>query len=364
MIKAFALLGIVACAASLSPASATQYASSAPAPTGVVVVVTPEDLTGTQWRAAVANPSVSGVAVQIHWSDLEPSDGGYVWTQLDDVFATAHSHQKWVALLAFPGFFTPSWALQGVATDQFPFQYGPGVGTVAPLPMPWDPTYLTRWSSFLKALATRYGTSPDFRMIAADGPTSVSAEFTLPNSPQDQRQWRADGYTPSRYVSAWQQIFSTYAADFPNQYVSLSVGTGLPIGDDGRVDPSQRLQTRDDIVAQARAVLGSRLALQLSDVHGGPGPRLLNSQAEDAYVIGFIGTSITGLQMRTAAENDPAIMGADGDPAAALRKSIDLAMEPGAGGRHVDLLEIYQRDVLAPELQPDLQYAASLFSGH
>jgi hypothetical protein len=31
--------------------------------------------------------------------------------------------------------------------------------------------------------------SPAFRMIAADGPTSVSEEMTLPQSPQDLKQW-------------------------------------------------------------------------------------------------------------------------------------------------------------------------------
>ena len=63
----------------------------------------------------------------------------------------------------------------------FLIPYGPDHGTVAKLPMPWDPVYLDRWFAFVKQLSERYGTSPAFRMIGAAGPTSVSDEMTLPS---------------------------------------------------------------------------------------------------------------------------------------------------------------------------------------
>jgi hypothetical protein len=55
------------------------------------------------------------------------------------------------------------------------------------------------------------------------------------------------------------------------------------------------------------------------------------------------------------------IMGAEGDPPLALRRSIDKGMTPNKAGRHVDYLEIYMGDVLLADMQPILQYAASLF---
>jgi hypothetical protein len=70
----------------------------------------------------------------------------------------------------------------------------------------------------------------------------------------------------------------------------------------------------------------------------------------------------SGFQMRTSAERDSAVMGADGDPPLALRRSIDLAMEPNRAGRRVNYLEIYEPDVLADEMQANLHYAASLFA--
>jgi hypothetical protein len=55
-------------------------------------------------------------------------------------------------------------------------------------------------------------------------------------------------------------------------------------------------------------------------------------------------------------------MGAPGAPAAALRMTIDIGMEPNSAGQRVNYLEIYEPDVLADEMQPVLRYAASLFA--
>ena len=224
-------------------------------PAGLVVVLTTKDLDDASWRTAVANPSISGVALQIHWSDLEPTEGKPDWTKLDELFAAAALSKKWVQLLIFPGFFTPAWALEGVQSDTFPIQYGPGKGDIMTLPMPWDPVYLKRWFAFVKLVSDRYGTTPAFRMIGAAGPTSVSVETTLPQTPPDLKKWQADSYTPTKYIGAWQQALQTYATDFPNQYVSLSgLGSGLNLNDQGKRDPSEHLQTRQQIIDAASSV--------------------------------------------------------------------------------------------------------------
>jgi hypothetical protein len=331
-------------------------------PSGLVLVIRdePEENRPLDLQT-VKNPFIQGVALQIHWSDIEPIQGKLDWTKLDALFAAAESSKKWVQLFIFPGFFTPEWALEGVKTDSFEVPYGPYKGQVRKLPMPWDRVYLGRWFAFLKELSDRYGKSPTFRMVAADGPTSVSDEYTLPNGPTDRSKWQDDSYTPSKYLGAWEEVFRVYAADFPNQYVSLSVGGGLPINDRGEHDPHEHLRTKQAIVERAIGVLGRRFALQLNDVHAGPTQLRSDSDAEDQFVIGYIGRIVTGFQMKTTAEHNRGGMGAAGDPPAALRKSINLAMETNTAGQHVDFLQIYEPDVRADEMQPVLQYAASLF---
>jgi hypothetical protein len=279
------------------------------------------------------------------------------------VFAAAESGKKWVQLLIFPGFFAPAWAKEGAETEMFPIQYGPGHGTIESLPMPWDKVYLRRWFAFLKRLSDRYGRSPAFRMIAADGPTSVSAEMSLPNNLQDHGKWLSHSYTVEKYLGAWQGVFQFYAATFPDQYVSLSAPS-VPVLGPGKKTPDERKQehkrARIAIVEQAHAILGPRLAIQWSDLHAGAAR--VEAPDETDFVISHAGRLITGLQMRCPAEGgSAAVMGADGDPPMALRRSIDKGMQPNNAGQHVDYLEIYEPDVIAAEMQPVLQYAASLF---
>jgi hypothetical protein len=55
------------------------------------------------------------------------------------------------------------------------------------------------------------------------------------------------------------------------------------------------------------------------------------------------------------------VMGAEGNPPLALRRSIDKGMAPNSAGLHVNYLQIYAGDILPADMQPVLQYAASLF---
>ena len=349
---------ILASALLLFPAAVVAEAGSS-APNGLVVVIENKPHETQLNLRALNNPSISGVALQIRWRDLEPVEGNPDWSKLDQLFAAAEASRKWVQLLIFPGFFSPPWALEGVKTEMFPLQYGPGKGTLEKLPMPWDDVYLGRWFAFVKQLSQRYGNSPAFRVIAAAGPTSVSAEFTLPGKPEDIPIWLSAGYTPRKYVAAWQKTFQVYAGDFPNQYISLSLGFGLDIDDSGKIAPRERKRTRQEVVDQAMGILGRRFVLQFSNLDGfpgaGPGPRAVD------FMIDYNGRVITGFQLRTSCERNSGDMGAEGDPALALKKSIDIGMQPNTAGRRANYLEIYEPDVLGDDLQAVLRDGAALF---
>ena len=223
-------LVLLSATATLFPSEASSTPVPLPAnnaaPSGLVVVIENKPQQPQLNLQALNNPLISGVALQIRWRDLEPVPGKPDWSKLDQLFAAAESSRKWVQLLIFPGFWSPPWALEGAQTLTLPIQYGPGKGTLEKLPLPWDRVYLSHWFDFLKQLSAKYGNSPAFRVAAAAGPTSVSAEFTLPHQPEEMQEWQRVGYTPNKYIEAWQQVFQFYAANFPNQYVSLSLGFG------------------------------------------------------------------------------------------------------------------------------------------
>jgi len=341
-----------------APSTSSAPAPSAP-PSGLVVVLENKPQEARLNVDALNNPFIGGVALQIRWRDIEPTQGNPDWSKLDQLFAAAESSKKWVQLLIFPGFFSPPWAMQGAQTETFSIQYGPGRGSVERLPLPWDRVYLGHWFDFLKLLSARYGRSPAFRVVAAAGPTSVSAEFTLPGSPEDVQKWRSVGYTPSKYIAAWQEVFRTYAADFPNQYVSLSLGFGLNIDEQGKRDVRERKPTKEAIIEEGMATLGRRFALQNSNLDGNPEPA--HGPHGVPLVIGYNGRIVTGFQLRTSCLRNSGNMGAEGDPPLALKKSINRGTQLNNNGRRVNYLEIYEPDVLAPEMQPVLSYGASLF---
>jgi len=337
-----------------------QATTSSSKPTGLVVVLAPGKPGEQLELRALNNPFISGVSAQMNWRDIEPVQGQPDWSRLDELFAAAESGKKWVHLLIFPGYFAPAWAKEGAEADMFAIQYGPGAGTIEKLPMPWDKVYLTRWFAFLKQLSDRYGSLPAFRMIGAAGPTSVSTEMTLPNRPQDHRKWLDHSYTMKKYQGAWQEVFRVYAAYFPNQCVSLTA-PGVPILGPGTQDPDERKRARVAIVDQAFGILGRRLALEGDNLHAGyvrvDGPDLTG------FLNSYSGRIITGLEMRCPAERGSLAMGAEGDPPLALRRSINKGMQLNTAGQHINYLGIYAKDVVADEMQPVLQYAASLFEG-
>lgn len=290
--------------------------------------------------AVFSNALIGGVAPRINWKDLEPSAGQFHWQVIDQVFAQAAASDKFVVLILVPGFGTPAWALQGVATATFARQYGLGAGNAAALPLPWDQTYLSRWFTFLQAVADRYGTNPAFRMISAAGPTSVSVEMSLPNGPADVSRWVALGYTPARYETAWKAAFEAYERIFPAQFISLALYPGLAIGNTGRPDASQRTATPASIVAEGlrdKAVF----ALQTSGLTGArSGSEGYDQVSSSSALI------VTGFQLSTSATKNPGQMGDAASPVHALT----LTFARGVAA-HVDFLEVYEADVLNPAMQ-------------
>ena len=125
----------------------------------------------------------------------------------------------------------------------------------------------------------------------------------------------------------------------------------------GKIDGAQAAITRNGTLDQAARILGPRLALQYNNLDGTTNP---DTQGGLALITGYIGRAVTGFQMRTTAAGPG--MGPSGASASAkLKDAINKGVKPNSAGQHVDFLQIYEPDVLAPDMQPILCYGASLF---
>ncbi|HZQ98380.1 MAG TPA: beta-galactosidase [Chloroflexota bacterium] len=299
--------------------------------------------------ATLDNPSVDGIVVRTFWSDVEPADGQFNWGFLDGQVQAAANHGKKVDVIVLPGAFTPDWALAGVQVGQFSSKYGFSRGDNLRLPMPWDQTYLARWFGFVKALGQRYDQNPAVALVPVTGPTSISAEMSLPNDDVSVAQWRTLGYTPDKFLGAWDQALSAYAQAFPNTQLAMTLYPGLPIPTAGSSD-----QTRQDAVALAVGKYPGKVALQTSG---------LSARKEDHPRLGYqllqqnASRTVVGFEMGTSASAKPERMGG-GDAVSALRRTIDFGLAGGAR-----YLIVYEKDVLNPATQADLQYAHAALVG-
>jgi Beta-galactosidase len=307
------------------------------------------------------NPNIAGLTFRTSWADIEPTEGNFVWTKLDTVFENAEKNGKWVELILIPGFGTPAWALQGVPTAIFTVNYGPGKGDQLPLPLPWDQIYLNRWFAFLKTVSARYQNRPSFLKIAADGPTSITGEMTLPNEPADRCTWIKVGYTSDQIIGAWKQVFANYAQIFPRQYFSLALFPPLPIVSTTRCENGNPVGTSADESQRVRAViigLGAdnypkQFVLQENGLSASKSEDLVVNVGDYDVVKSYSGKVVTGFQLSTSAIQDPTAMG-DPDGPTALQKSLQLGLDA-----HVQFLEVQEPDVLSSAAQNVLAIIAS-----
>jgi len=296
------------------------------------------------------NPNIAGITFRTSWADLEPAQGNFVWSKLDTVFDDSEKNGRWVELVLIPGFGTPAWALQGVQTGNFSVLYGPGKGENLVLPLPWDQVYLNRWFTFLRAVSARYENRPSFIKIAADGPTSITGEMTIPDTPADLCNWVQSGYTSDRIIAAWKQVFSNYAEIFPRQYFSLALFPPLPIvsttrcqnGTPTGVDHAESARVSALIVAMGADNYPKQFVVQENGLTAASADTSLGAYN---IVKSYSGKVVTGYQLATSAMMNPVYMG-DPDGATALQKSLQNGLDA-----HAQFLEVYEQDVLNPAAQ-------------
>jgi hypothetical protein len=218
---------------------------------------------------------------------------------------------------------------------------------------------LGRWFEFLKAVGARYQGHASFIKIAADGPTSVTAEMSLPNEPADLCTWIKVGYTSDRLIAAWKQVFASYAQIFPRQYFSLALYPPPPIlsttrcinGNPTGDDHSESQRVRAVIAALGADNYPRQFVLQTNG---------LTAAKEDPSNAGgyelvksYSGKVVIGFQLTTSALSHPTNMG-DADGATALQKSLQKGLDA-----HAQFLEVYEPDVLTPDAQGVLAGVAS-----
>ena len=218
------------------------------------------------------NSAVSGIAAGIHWCLLEPENGKYYWTWLEDVFDEATTAKKSVQLHIVPGNNSPSWLVadQSQSCDPVITQKAPIASLVDcvwvtfsklaenlqepeshRLPLPWSSVYTNAWYNFLGQLKYQFFSDnfqfvPLFVAIAIAGPTSESDKMILPTSANGSafhdgsdvdKGWTYlinNSFPNAKYSTGWDQAFIDYWNETINTYDNIFTDvTLLLVPDDG-----------------------------------------------------------------------------------------------------------------------------------
>jgi hypothetical protein len=345
----FFVFGALFCAFLVTPSKALSEV-----PRGVFCLLPARQGTGRD-PFVYSDPDVDGVSVRQDWADLEPIEGVYKWTYLDNVTARAAAAGKAVLLRIITGGGDialggncPIWVMDAVAAQPLPssqkfFTFTDGRRSVT-IAVFWDPAWLAKKTAMITALGARYASNPQVKIVGVSFANASSEDWGVPHLPPEVAEWLAAGYTSARMLAAGAQIIDTTMAAFPNQYLTLAVGGNGPA-----LDPDPSYVARNAVL-NARASWPGRLIVQKNTLEAfipdAPGTATLwellwNSRAD------------VGGQMAYWCYGDPTYRVNNGvpiDPSLALMNSVNKGL-----AYQIKYIEIYRRDVV--NLLPATHYA-------
>jgi len=298
----------------------------------------------------LTNPLVDGIQLRVFWSDVEPSDGVFAWTTLDNEIAQVKAAGKVATLRIMPGYSAPSWVYQeGAQGFNFIWNsngWGPPFCSVATIPVPWDPVYQAKYGALIEAFGARYNSNPTVVGVKISGVNTDSEETHLPlqvnvplsngttgcTSNNDVANWQAIGYTRTLAINAWEYFGQVFAQAFPSQPLIgvFQPGGFPPIDNNGNLitgyNGADTIAT-ETIVPYEVSTLASQFLLQNDALS-----KSWNWQLQASYA----GQIDTGYQTINALGST-------------LPTALNNAI--GAGG---DFLELYEGDITNPSLQSTL----------
>jgi hypothetical protein len=268
-------------------------------------------------EACWTNPNIAGVVLRTDWATTEPATGQYNWSFLDTGLALGQSNHKKIGISVDAGVSSPAW-IYGLGAKQFILTgYGP-------MPSPWDAIFQSYWGQFLKQLALRYESNPQFAYVTIAGP-GRSVEYFFARSRADIAQ-----LTNTVGVQGWITAANQNTDAYANAFVltPFFCATGVPVRGDGLV-------AMTTVVQYGLSAYPGRFGVQSNELSA-------RSPATGEFPhtsVPVAGLSPIGFQMLHSAASG--LLG--GSLAAALNNGI-------AVGAH--FIEVYDVDCEAPNQQP------------
>jgi hypothetical protein len=182
---------------------------------------------------------IVGLDLVDFWANVEAAEGVYDWSSIDSELAKAEAHGKKVLFgIVAGGVNIPDWLLSNYPTIQtFTFiddnPYHSTYGQSLTMPVYWDPIFLAKKIALIQAAGAHFASHSSIVVVGCSFANSTTADWNIPDSPQDITNWQRAGYTTDLMVGAGEAIIDATMAAFPNQNITMSIGRGA-----GDLDPT------------------------------------------------------------------------------------------------------------------------------
>ncbi len=299
----------------------------------------------------LTNPHVTGVSVRWQWQNIEPSEGVYDWSYFDREISRVADAGKMILLrVVSGGINTPQWVFDaGVETFSF---VDPKSGEMQTVPLWWDPIFLTKKRNLIAAMGAHFATHPAVVLVSSSCANVNSDDWAVPQSEADVENLLAAGYTPEKLINACQQIIDASVAAFPTQFSLMAINRGIK-GVDPDVD-----YVAERVVDYAMARYPGRFIVQKNSLSARTWDPWTASQLHGWQVLYDRRPMVAGQMLWYVTDDASCRMNGrvtPCHPATVLRQAVAI-------GAHYEMLyqEIYQKDILNPDLAGVIAEAASL----
>jgi hypothetical protein len=209
-----------------SPTPTATPVQTKPWPAGIIGLC-PQDTIGNpigdlSTIPAWTNPNVNGVRLRECWNVIEPQDGIYNWTTIDQALSLGNQYGKKVGISISAGFYTPQWVYDSGAT-----KYDLVDGSGNTMPLPWEAAFQNKWLAFISAFGARYDGNPALAYVCPTGFMQVTVMY-FASTTLDETNLTAlailAGYSSlsDAYVPAAETIIAAFTAALPTTAVVLN----------------------------------------------------------------------------------------------------------------------------------------------
>lgn len=162
----------------------------------------------------LSKPFVDGALVGAEWNVIEPSEGNYDWSTIDQYLEIVKSKGKKATLVVMPGDFTPEWVYaKGVQKWNWVNHKGENVT----YPNPTDAKFYDLWINFVKALGQRYSNDSAISQVNICGGTGALCGLRFYVLPPN---WNANFV-----VEQWKKVVDAYVTAFPKTNLFFEIQT-------------------------------------------------------------------------------------------------------------------------------------------